>query len=130
MTLQSAQALVVIGGFFHLGFALFHLAFWRLFDWPRDLRSLQPVNRAIVPVLNLCLTFVFLLAAYVAFCHSGELVATPLGRTWVAGLALFWLLRAAEQVVFFRLRHPASAAIFVVFLAGTALHLAPLWVSL
>lgn len=129
MNPQSAQTLIVIGGFFHLAFALFHLGFWRLFDWPRDLRSLQPVNRAIMQVLNLTLTFVLLLVAYVAFFHSAELVSTPLGRTWVAGIALLWLLRAVEQVIYFRLRHPASAALFVVFLGLTALHLAPLWAA-
>lgn len=36
-----------------LGFALFHVAFWKLFDWPRSLQSTTVANRAIIQILNL-----------------------------------------------------------------------------
>lgn len=27
------KTLIYIGGIYHVGFAIFHLLFWRLFDW-------------------------------------------------------------------------------------------------
>lgn len=121
-----AEKLVMLGGVFHLGFAVFHLFFWRLFHWSKDLRSLHPINRGVMQILNLCLTFLFLVVAWISFAHSEDLVGSALGRTLLAAFALFWLLRAAEQVWFFRLRHPASAALFAIFLLGTGLYGVPL----
>lgn len=124
-----AATLLLAAGLYHLALAAFHLAFWRLFAWPRDLRHLQPVNRAIMQVLNISLTFVFLFAAYLALFHAPPLLTTDLGRALLAGGTLFWLLRAAQQVLFFRLRHPASILFFVVTLLGATLCATPLFLA-
>lgn len=80
-------------------------------------------------VLNLCLTFAFVIFGYVSLTHSVELVSTGLGRTMLLLIALFWFLRAVEQVIFFRLRHWASWAFLATFLGGTALYGVPLVIS-
>nr|WP_255699021.1 hypothetical protein [Luteimonas sp. Y-2-2-4F] len=109
-------------------FGAFHLLFWRLFDWKRELPKLRPANRAIVQILNLRLTYVFFAVAALCLLYPDELVATPLGRAMLAVMALFWLGRAIEQVVFLRrLRHPAVHALTALFLLGAALFAWPLW---
>ncbi len=116
------------GGIFHLALAVFHLFFWRIFHWKEDLASLTRVNRAIVQILNLCLTFVFFAAAYISFFHAAELLSAPLGRTILASIALFWILRLILQVVFFGARHRLSILFIVIFLIGIVLYLIPfLW---
>jgi hypothetical protein len=77
-------------------------------------------------ILNLCLTFVFLAFAYISLWHTADLLATGLGRTMLVVIALFWLARAVEQVVFFGLRRKASAGFFAVFLFGAGIFAAPL----
>lgn len=124
--MSMAETLLNIGGVFNVAFAIFHLLFWRIFRWKEELANLSFVNRAIVQVLNLCLTFVFVIFAYLSFIHPRELFAPGLGRSLVALMAAFWLLRAIEQVVFFRLRHWASWAFFAAFLGGSGIYAAVL----
>lgn len=119
---MSLTIMLMIGGCFHVAFAVFHLLFWRLFDWKNDLSSLRWINRQVMQILNLCLTFVFLIFAYVSFFHAEGLLSTSLGHTMLLLISVFWLLRAVEQVVSFRLRAAPSAVIFIVFVVGVVLY--------
>ena len=120
------ETLVVAGGVFSAAFAVFHLFFWRLFRWKTDLATLTSLNRAIVQILNLCLTFVFVVFAYLSLMHSVELLATDLGNSLLFLIAVFWYLRAVEQILFFGLRRPLSIMFFVLFLVGGSLYAVPL----
>jgi hypothetical protein len=126
---MSPETLLMLGGIFNVAFAVFHLFFWRLFDWKRDLASLSFINRQVMQILNLCVTFVFLIFAYISFFHSTELLGTGLGRALLLLISLFWFLRAAEQVLFFQLKRPRSVGFFVVFLVGGLLYGYP-WLSM
>ena len=123
---MGAESAVILGGFFNLAFALFHVCFWRLFRWKRTLASLNRINRAVMQVLNLCLTFVFLIFGYLLIAHSEELLATGLGRALLGLISVFWLLRALQQVVFFGLKSKLSIAFLMIFLTGGLIHLYPL----
>jgi len=114
--------IIQLGGLLNLGFAVFHLLFWRLFDWPRDLESLSQINRAVVQILNLCLTAVFLIFAYLSLFYARDLLETGRGRAGLWCMCVFWLLRAIEQIVFFGLRRAASVAFFLVFVLGASLY--------
>ena len=120
------ETLIVAGGVYNAAFAVFHLFFWKLFRWREDLASLSGLNRPVMQILNLCLTFAFVVFAWVSLFHAGELLSTSLGRTLAALIAVFWLLRAIEQVIFFGLRRAVSVAFFLVFLGGSALYAAAL----
>ena len=112
--------LILLAAIFNLGFGLFHLLFWRLFDWRDNLASLKPVNRAIVPVLNLALTFMFMMVGIL-------LIVSPAVDELLIGMTLFWLFRAALQPIWFGLGHWLSKLMFVLFIAGAVLHPAAWW---
>lgn len=114
------KTLILVTALFNIGFGLFHLCFWRLFDWKVELGKLQPVNQGIVPVLNLALTFLFLLVGVI-------LLIEPPIRSLIGGMALFWLFRAALQPPYFGLRHPLSKLMMVLFVAGSLLHATAWW---
>ena len=116
------EGLLHVGGVYCIAFVVFHLMFWKIFDWKSDLRGLSFLNRAIMQVLNLSLTFAFFIFAYVSLLHAPELLSTPLGRALLVLIALFWLARAAMQVLFFKLRHWGSWVFLLVFLAGAAIY--------
>ncbi len=120
-----SETVVFVGGVYSLGFAIFHLMFWRLFRWKKDLASLTLVNRSVMQILNLCLTFVFLVMAYVSFFHSPELIQTSLGKTILVAFSLFWFLRMVEQVVFFGVKNRVSIILTLVFLLGSVIYLVP-----
>jgi hypothetical protein len=113
----AARAALFAVGVYHLGFALFHLGFWKLFRWKEELARLGHVNRAIMQVLNVCFT-------YLAFAFAVLALAFPhsLGNAVLGVLAGLWLLRAALQVVFFRrVSARINAALVALFLLGAAL---------
>ncbi|MBN2118677.1 MAG: hypothetical protein JW730_19040 [Anaerolineales bacterium] len=115
--------LVRVGGIYNLGFAVFHLFFWKLFRWEEDLASLTHINRAVMQILNLCLTFVFLLFGYLSLFHTQELLAGGLGKAILIGVAIFWFLRMIEQVIFFGLRNKVSVVFTIIFLFGSLLYI-------
>jgi len=119
---MKGQGVVVLAGLFDLALAAFHLAFWRLFGWPARLRSLDSVNRALPPVMNIALIVLFTLLGIAFLAAPAEALGTRFGRLVLAGMALFWLIRAVVQIPYFGLRHPVSKALFAAFLCGWVLH--------
>ncbi len=127
--MTSREILVLLGGVHGLGFAVFHLAFWKLFDWPRALQSTNAATRAVVQILNLRLIYVFLGVAAACFTLPGDLLDTRLGNAFLAGMSLFWVGRTIEQFVFLRIDHPLVHALTVLFVAGAVLFAAPLFLQ-
>ncbi|MBD3288725.1 hypothetical protein GF337_07990 [candidate division KSB1 bacterium] len=126
METNFAKMWVIAGGVFNLAFAIFHFLFWRLFRWKQDLPKLAPVNRAIMQVLNIRLIYVLIGFAYISFFFTNELTSTRLGREILLFIAVFWIMRAGEQKIFFELRNRVSIALFIFFLCGGIIYLLPL----
>jgi hypothetical protein len=101
--------------------AVFHLMFWRLFRWREELPRMSVPNRAILPILNLRLTYVFIGVGALCIAFPRDLVGTPLGRAIMLGMAGFWLCRLIEQFVYLRIDRPAVHALSAVFALGTVL---------
>jgi hypothetical protein len=119
------EILIVTGGVLCAVGVVFHGLFWRMLDWKSDLRSLSVANRSLMPVMNLCLMFVFLLFAVLSLAHTDELLSTPMGHSILALIGLFWLFRAALQVIFWRLKTARSWALMSVSLILAALYGVP-----
>lgn len=117
---------IILCGLHSLGFALFHLAFWKLFDWKHELARLQLPTRAVTQILNLRLIYLFLGVAAMCFVFPDELRDTPLGRALLAFMALFWVGRTIEQFVFLRVNHAMAHALTVLFVLGAVLFALPL----
>lgn len=124
---MQASDLVLIGAFYNLTFAIFHIFFWKIFKWKSELIKLSKTNAAIMQVLNLCLTFVFFLFAFLSLAYKNTLVSTSLGNTLLLAIALFWFLRAIYQVVFWGLSNTISLAFFVMFVLGALLYSIPIF---
>jgi len=121
-----AETSLFAGGLFNLGFAVFHLFFWKLFDWKKDLASLTPVNRSVMQILNLCLTFMIALMAYVSLFLPREMLTTNLGWNLLVAFALFWFLRMLEQAFVFEVKGRLSVVFTLIFLLGGVLYLIPI----
>ena len=116
------ESLIKIGGIYNITLVVFHLLFWRIFNWKEDLRSLSFLNRAIMQVVNLSLTIVFIIFAYISLVHTNALLSTSLGKSLLTFMALFWVARSVMQVTFFKLKHWGSMAFLAYFLAGGLLY--------
>ncbi|MFL6588410.1 MAG: hypothetical protein ACJ8GV_16205 [Luteimonas sp.] len=113
--------MILFCGLHSATFALFHLGFWRLFDWPRTLQTTTRPNRAIVQIANAQLVWVFGAVALLCFVMPGDIVNNPLGRAMLAGMAGFWWLRLVLQFVWLRLQHPLVHVLSATFLIGAVL---------
>lgn len=122
---MANDTILILGGIFNLLIAVFHLSFWRIFNWNQDLKSLRFVNRAVMQILNLCLTFVFFIFAYISFSYTYDLLITRLGNSIITSISVFWFLRAFMQVAFFGLKNKTSILFFILFLIGGVIYLYP-----
>ena len=104
-----------------LGFAAFHLGFWKLFDWREQLPRLSVANRAILPILNLRLIYVFAGIGTLCLLFPDELANTALGRALLLGMSGFWLGRLIEQFVFLPYHRASVHALSALFALGTGL---------
>lgn len=124
---MSSDLLVRLAGVHSLGFAAFHLAFWKLFDWKRELAKVGPPTRVVTQILNLRLIYLFLGVGIACFAFTAELHATSLGRAVLGFMALFWVGRTLEQFVFLRINHAMVHVLTVLFVLGAALFALPLF---
>lgn len=119
------ETLIIAGGIYTVALIIFHALFWRIFNWPETLMPLNYVNKAVIQVLNISITFIFFIFAYISFAHTQELLNTDLGRTLLVLISVLWLFRAVQQLVFFKLKHKASVALAFYFLLGAVLYGVP-----
>ena len=123
---MDSHVVVWLCGVHSLAFALFHLAFWRLFDWPRDLRGTSVATRAVTQILNLRLTYVFLAIAAACFFLTDDLLGTRIGRCLLGAMSLFWIGRLIEQFVFLRFNRMTLHVLSGLFVLGAVLFALPL----
>ncbi len=119
------EILIIAGGVYTVGLIIFHVFFWKIFKWPKTLESLNGVNRSTMQVLNISITFIFFIFAYISFIHTRELLNTKLGNTLLFLIACLWLFRAVQQVVFYKLKHKVSIGLAVYCLVGAILYGVP-----
>lgn len=120
-----AEVSLFAGGIFNLGFTIFHLFFWKLFDWEKDLASLTPVNRSVMHILNLCLTFLIFVMSYVSLLLPQDMLTTNLGKSLLVAFALFWFFRSLEQIFVFEVKGRLSVAFTLIFLLGSIFYVIP-----
>ena len=122
------RTLIQIGGVLWVICFIFHVFFWRLFDWKNDLESVMGVNKSIIQVLNLSLMLCFLIFAYISLAETDELLSSSLGKSLIAGMALFGLFRVVEQFIFFDLRLARSKIVLFGALLIGIVYTIPLFV--
>lgn len=121
------EKVVLLGGIYHIGFIIFHLFFWKIFNWDVTLRKLNSIDRSTIQVLNISLTFVFTIFAYLSINYSAELVSTKLGLSILLFISLFWFFRAIQQVYFYGLKNRLSIMLFIIFILGGIIYSYTFW---
>jgi len=107
------RTILITLGVMNVLFALFHIGFWKIFDWKHDLARLQPINRAIMQTLNLVLIYLFLGFAALSIVLAGADSLGGLERALCAFVGGVFLLRAALQLPLFGTRHLAAGTAII-----------------
>lgn len=46
--METGKVIIHICGIYSVGFAIFHMLFWRLFNWKKDLKNIPYANRGLI----------------------------------------------------------------------------------
>lgn len=121
------RILILIGGLINALLVVFHMMFWKLFDWSGQLALLSEENRAIIQVLNIGVIFGLAVFAILSIAFRDDLLETKLGRFITGAIAGFYLLRAVCQLVFWGSGAESVIAfiflLLIAFLYDVSLHL-------
>ena len=129
MNENNMKTIIFLCGLYSIAFAIFHILFWRIFNWKKELEKLSFANRAIVQILNTRIIYFFLFVAFLCFVYPEELITTSLGKTFLIAISLFWLGRTIEQFVFLPVNNKHVHVLTIVFIIGTILFALPLMLS-
>ena len=129
LNVKYAKSMIYCGGLVSFGFAIFHILFWRLLDWNSKLVSLTSLNRAVVQILNICLTYLFFVMSYVSFFYASDMIQTSIGRTLLIAFSLFWFLRLILQIIFFGLKLNGHLYLTFSFILSCVVYLIPYFAS-
>jgi len=118
--------IIYLGGLHSLGFAIFHMFFWKLFKWDTDLEKISKPNRAIMQIANLRLIYIFLFFSFICFFFTQDLYTTRIGKAFLLGSSLFWIGRTIEQYIFLKINHYLIHILTFLFITGAILFILPL----
>lgn len=94
------RKLFLVAGGLNLLLGLFHLFFWKIFNWPEDLMSISHDNRAILQIANIHLTMLIVFFGYVSIIHWKDLFTHKIGKAVSLFMAAFYLIRIINEAVF------------------------------
>lgn len=123
------KSIIYICGIYNLLFALFHLGFWKIFRWNKDLNKMSFANKGIMQILNIQIVYYFLFVSLICFIYPNELLNTQLGRIFLMGNSLFWLIRTIQQFIFLRAKHYIIHILTIIFIFGTILFALPIFIN-
>jgi len=121
-----SKALLIAGGILNALFAVFHFALPSLAQWQDTLSTISTDNQAVMYTLNLAVALVLLVFGYVSVFHRRDLLTTNLGKALAISIALFWLVRAVAEILYFRIGVDGSWVGVLIFGAIGFLYLIPL----
>jgi hypothetical protein len=94
-------------------------------NWKTELKKISYPNRGVMQMLNIHIILVLLLTGIICLFFTKDMYTTGLGKTFLTGMSLFWLIRFFEQFVFLRMNNRLVHFLTVVFAAGAVLFILP-----
>lgn len=95
------RKLLIIGGSLNVIMAVFHMSFWHLFNWSKELPKLSPENQEIIPMLNVAWIYTILCNAFMSFYLAGLKQTSFLQKALMAIIGGGYLLRVVFGYPYF-----------------------------
>lgn len=84
-------------GWLLIALSLVHVGFPRYFNWKKELKQLQLVNKQVMEVHTFFIAVVVLMMGVLCLTISSGEIESPLGKKVMLGLFVFWFLRLCIQ---------------------------------
>ncbi len=131
--IYNLELIIKIGGVHLLICAVFHLFFPRMYHWEKSLESLSKENNIRIlntlRLMNGCQFIFWLILAYISLFYSKDLLSSSLGKSILAMIVLFWIIRILifqPLYVGFKTRIARLQLLF--FITGLSLFIVP-WMN-
>lgn len=122
-----STGLLKAGGIFHLMFAVFHVFWPKLFHWRENLKSLDDINKALLPIMSGLFIYLYGVVAIASFFYGQALLESTMGKCFVLSISGFWLIRTGMQVRYFDIKEKQALLFFFIFIVGVALYSIPVF---
>jgi hypothetical protein len=86
-----------ITGVLLIALGLFHVFFYKYFNWKQECSSLSMINRQMFYVHTFFISLTLFLMGLLCLLSTANLVNTDFGRQISLGLGIFWMIRLVFQ---------------------------------
>ncbi len=97
------KILLILGGIINILLGVFHLLFWKIYNWAVVLQCLPAITQGVVIVINITLAMAVFIFGYLSIFHYRELTETKIGRAMLLSISLLYFTRAITGAIFFPL---------------------------
>ena len=95
--LERMEIHLKIIGILQILLALFHIGFYKYFNWKTELQLLSQINREIMIVHTFFIALMVLLLGMLSFFAADQLISNSLGKLISVGIGVFWGIRLVIQ---------------------------------
>jgi hypothetical protein len=92
------RLLMILGGLVNIYCAIFHIAFWKLFNWGIELAKLSAVNHGTMEALDIAVIYTLFYAAGVSLYFAWARPRGPFAAGALLFIAGFYIVRAADEI--------------------------------
>jgi hypothetical protein len=114
--------LLYLCGIYNIILVVFHLLFWKIFNWRITLEKGTKASKALIQIMNIQLIYLFIVMSFVYLFYTKELIQSEIGNTVLFGYAGFWIVRFLQQFVFLKQKGKFVIGLTVLFFVGAVLH--------
>lgn len=115
------KTMVSIGGITFLFFGLFHMSFWLIFDWKRELIKLNLVNSNLMQMMNIGIIVIMLALGAVLLIYKKDILSSGLGKAVLMLSSIFFFVRLIAEFIY----PGGSIALGVFLLLCSMIYLVP-----
>ena len=131
--ISTPELLIKIGGIHLLICGIFHLFFPKMFQWEKRLADLSGENKFRIlntlKLMNWNQLIFWLILAYISLFFSDELLSSPLGKSILTIIVLFWIIRILIfQPLYVGFKTGISKLQILFFIPGLTLFIIP-WIN-
>jgi len=98
---MSRKMILYIGAFILFVFALFHIAFWEMFNWKEELLKVSLETAGILKILNLASVYLLLFSAGMVIFISLKKINDFLSKAILIFISGYFLLRIVAGYIYF-----------------------------
>lgn len=94
------KTIIIIGSVMLLLLGIFHIAFWRLFNWAEELPRLSQDNSGIMQMANIGIICYLFSMSFILFACRFRITYSRVGKLLLLSISLFFAVRLVLEFIF------------------------------